>query len=71
MDAKPTMHEYHNIEIEVALQRMRDVTTHRLQLSSFFGTTNVTVLTIAIGIHSAGLIMLAACTVGVAGLVDR
>ena len=63
--------EYHKMEIQEIFTSIRTANTLRIQVYSFFGTANLTILGVALSAKHAGLILLAASIIGVLLLVDR
>ena len=63
--------DYHKMEIQEIFTSIRTVNTLRIQIYSFFGTANVTILGLAVRDKNTGLILLAASLLVVLVLVDR
>ena len=65
------INNYHQMEIQEIFAGIRLANSLTVQIYSFFGTANLTVLGFALGINSAGLILIAASMLGVLILANR
>ena len=72
-DDKPAVviGEYERLELEEVFNRTRSLVNLRVQIYSFFGTANLTLLGIALGARQAGFLFVAAGLMGLLALVDR
>lgn len=63
--------EYHKIEFDEVITRIHSLEDLRVQIATFFATTNLTALGIAFSIQKAGILYLAAMTMIFLFLIDR
>lgn len=63
--------EYERLELEEVFNRTRSLVNLRVQVYSFFGTANLTLLGIALGARQAGFLLVAAGLMGLLTIVDR
>ena len=63
--------EYEKLELEEVFNRTRSLVNLRVQIYSFFGTANLTLLGIALGARQAGFLFVAAGLMGLLVIVDR
>lgn len=68
---KVFMDEYEKIEIEQIYDGIKSIENLSVQIYSFFGTANVTILGVALSLQVSGLILVAALMIGLLGLIHR
>ncbi|MFN8470063.1 MAG: hypothetical protein U0X20_31200 [Caldilineaceae bacterium] len=71
MESRSTIPDYEKIEIQQIYEQIRASDAMYVQVYSFFGTANVTVLGFGFTFQMAGLILLGASMIGLLALVER
>lgn len=71
MDSRSTIPDYEKIEIQQIYEQIRASDAMYVQVYSFFGTANVTILGFGFTFQMAGLVLLGASMIGLLALIAR